>query len=144
VKWRFLDQGEGGWQAAVFPQLETAGSRRHAVMGSPWTSASAVAAGSRQDDWSAQFQFEPATSCPAQPRNAYSAGSPDVRNAAAGTGRELYNDHVMGTSPNITTLDFGGRYKLQRDSFCFHGRSRLGGDSNGQCSSWATSACRYC
>ena len=28
AKWRFLDQGEGGWQVATFPQLETAGSAR--------------------------------------------------------------------------------------------------------------------
>jgi len=26
VKWRFFDQGEGGWQIATFPQLQTAGS----------------------------------------------------------------------------------------------------------------------
>jgi hypothetical protein len=25
VKWRFLDQGEGNWQASIFPQVETNG-----------------------------------------------------------------------------------------------------------------------
>jgi hypothetical protein len=28
VKWRFLDQGEDGWQASIFPQIETRGSEQ--------------------------------------------------------------------------------------------------------------------
>src|SRR5580658_4171036 len=27
VKWRFLDEGEGGWQVSTFPQIETSASR---------------------------------------------------------------------------------------------------------------------
>jgi hypothetical protein len=46
---------------------------------------------------------------------------------------ELYNDHVMGSSPNFVTLDFGGRYKLNRSFILLFmaGRS-LGGNAPGQ------------
>jgi hypothetical protein len=35
VKWRFIDQGEGGWQVSLFPQIET-GSALSAQQQRPW------------------------------------------------------------------------------------------------------------
>jgi hypothetical protein len=136
VKWRFLDQGEGGWQAAVFPQLETAGSapaRRDgiAVDGPRLLLPLEVA----KTIGPLNFNFEAGYFLPWH--------RPEERILGGVAGRpvtprleldaELYNDHVMGTSPNITTLDFGGRYKLQRGFILLFMAGRgLGGDSNGQ------------
>jgi hypothetical protein len=46
---------------------------------------------------------------------------------------ELYNDHVLGSSPDVVTLDFGGRYKLRRGFILLFmaGRS-VTGNSAGQ------------
>lgn len=136
VKWRFLDQGEGGWQASVFPQLETAGSataRRGgiAVDGPrlllPLEVAKAISP--------FNFDFEAGYYLPWH--------GPEERILGVVAGRpvtprleldaELYNDHVMGTSANIITFDFGGRYKLHRGFILLFMAGRgLGGNSNAQ------------
>ncbi|HYC09122.1 MAG TPA: hypothetical protein VEC10_05745, partial [Steroidobacteraceae bacterium] len=46
---------------------------------------------------------------------------------------ELYNDHVMDGSPQVTTLDLGGRYKLCRGfNLLFMAGRGLSGNSSGQ------------
>ena len=117
VKWRFFDQGEGGWQISTFPQMETSGSD------------SARHAGIAVDGPRLLLPLEVA-----HPVGAYTldfeAGyylpwhGPEERILGFVAGRlltprleldaELYNDHVMGTSPEVTTLDIGGRYRLHR------------------------------
>jgi hypothetical protein len=134
LKWRFLDQGEDGWQMSTFPQFETAGSSTAQRKG-------LAAAGSRlllplevaKSAGPLKLDFEAG----------WYAQGPRERILGLVAGRELtprleldaelYNDHVLGTSPQVTTLDFGGRYKLHRGFILLFmaGRS-LGGNSPGQ------------
>jgi hypothetical protein len=134
VKWRFFDQGEDGWQISTFPQFETAGSLSAQRKG-------LAAAGSRlllplevaKSAGPLQLDFEAG----------WYAQGPRERILGFVAGRavtprleldaELYNDHVLGTSPQVTTLDVGGRYKLHRGFILLFmaGRS-LGGNAPGQ------------
>jgi hypothetical protein len=136
LKWRFIDQGEDGWQASVFPQLESAGSATArgagiAVAGPRLLLPVEVAktVGSFNVDFEAGYYLP--------------WHGPEERILGLVAGRavtprleldaELYNDHVLGTSPHVTTLDFGGRYKLHRGFILLFMAGRgLGGNSNGQ------------
>ena len=117
VKWRFLDQGEGSWQASIFPQVETNGlasaqRKDIAVAGPRWLLPLEVTKRLGPLD----VDFEAGYYLPKQ----------GVRERILGlvTGRslsdrldlavELYNDHAIGAPPNQTTLDLGGRFKLTR------------------------------
>jgi len=116
LKWRFLDQGEDGWQMSTFPQLETAGS--------PHARAADIAGpgprfllpvevtrkvGSMNVDVEAGYYFP--------------GHGPKERIFGLVTGRsvtdrleldaELYDDRAYGALPHSTTLDVGGRYKLR-------------------------------
>jgi len=117
VKWRFLDQGEGGWQMSVFPQMETAGSelaRQKAIAAAgpryllPFEVSKKM--GSLDVDFEAGY---------------YVAGhGPKERILGLAAGRsvterleldaELYDDRAYDGGPHSTTLDIGGRYKLHR------------------------------
>jgi hypothetical protein len=117
VKWRFFDQGENGWQLSTFPQLETAGSpsaRRTgiAVDGPrlllPLEIARAV--GPLRLDFEAGY-YAPWHG-PEERILGFVVGveaTPRLELDA-----ELYNDHAMGASPQVTTIDFGGRLRLHR------------------------------
>jgi hypothetical protein len=135
LKWRFFDQGgEDAWQLSTFPQFETAGSASAQRKG-------LADAGSRL-----LLPLEVAKSVGTLKLNFeagwYAQGARErILGLVAGgdlTARleldaELYNDHVLGTSPQVTTLDFGGRYKLHRGFILLFmaGRS-LSGNSPGQ------------
>jgi hypothetical protein len=134
IKWRFFDQGEGGWQLSAFPQFETAGSaaaqrRGIADAGSrlllPLELARVVGA------FSVNFEA-----------GYYVQGSPErILGLVIGHGftprfeldAELYNDHVLGNATDSVTLDLGGRYRLSRSFILLFmaGRS-LTGSSFGQ------------
>jgi hypothetical protein len=115
VKWRFLDQGEGGWQVSTFPQFETAGSARaqregFAIDGPRLLLPVEVSKriGALDVNLEAGYYF---------PRN-----GPDERFVGLAVGRqvnqrleldgEIYADRASGAPPNDTTLDVGFRYKL--------------------------------
>jgi hypothetical protein len=115
VKWRFLDQGDEGWQVATFPQIQTAGSARAqhagiAIDGPRLLLPVEVArkVGPLDVNFEAGYYL---------PRN-----GPDERFFGLVAGRqvtprleldgELFNDRASGGPPNDTTLDFGLRYKL--------------------------------
>jgi hypothetical protein len=134
LKWRFFDQGEGGWQISTFPQYETGAStsaqrRGIAAPGSRLLLPVEVA----KDLGPFSVDFE---------AGYYVQGAPE-RILGLVLGRrvtqdfeldaELYNDHPLGTSPDVTTLDFGGRYRLHRGFILLFmaGRS-LAGNGPGQ------------
>jgi hypothetical protein len=135
VKWRFFDQGEGGWQLSTFPQFETAGS------------ADAQRRGIAEPGQRLLLPLEVAKAVGPYTLN-FEAGyylprhglEERILGFVAGTqvtprlelNGELYNDHVMG-SPEVTTLGFGGRYKLHRGFLLLFmaGRS-LDGNGPGQ------------
>ena len=120
IKWRFLDQGEGGWQISIFPQFETRASAyaQHTGIAEdaprlllPMEFARSV--GPVDLDFEAGYYFPWHGQGNEERILGFVAGhafSPRLELDA-----ELYNDHGMGgVPPNFTTLDLGGRYKLHR------------------------------
>ena len=116
VKWRFLDQGESGWQLSTFPMYQTGGSAaaQHqgiAVQGPrvllPLEAAHRVG--------SLSVNVEIGSYIPVHGEHEHIAGlvvgeqlSPRLE-----LDGELYNDHIRGGS-DLTTLGVGGRYHLHR------------------------------
>jgi hypothetical protein len=118
IKWRFLDQGETGWQMSVFPQVETGVSQRAQGRG-------LGEAGPRYllpVEVSKEFgpvavDFEVGY---------YAAGhGPRERTLGLVVGHEfterleldaeIYDDRAAGgATPQATTFDLGGRYKFSR------------------------------
>jgi hypothetical protein len=116
IKWRFLDQGEDGWQASIFPQVETAGTRLERTNG-------IAEAGPRYllpaeiyrkvgpldlDFEVGYYLFGHAS----KERIIGFAAGRSVTERLELDG-EVYDDHADGAGPHFTTLDIGGRYKLR-------------------------------
>ncbi len=136
VKWRFLDQGDEGWQMSIFPQMQTGGStnlqRRGLADPGPrlfFPVEVAHALGPVDLDFEAGYYF---------PGN-----GPRERIFGLVIGRkvserleldaEVYDDRAYAAPPHATTLDLGGRYKFRRDLIALFmaGRS-LDGTTEGQ------------
>jgi hypothetical protein len=116
VKWRFVDQGDEGWQLSTFPQVETASSpsaRRQGIAapGPRYFLPLEVAkkAGAIDLDFEAGFYL---------PRRGVRERIFGLVGGRPLTARlelyaELYDDRATGGPPRETTLDLGGRYKLR-------------------------------
>jgi hypothetical protein len=116
VKWRFLDQGEDGWQASIFPQIETGGSFHSQQNG-------ISVPGPRlllplevtKKIGSFDVDFEVGQYFPR--RGDYErilglvAGRPVT--ARLELDLEIYDDRPSGPEPRQTTVDVGGRFKLR-------------------------------
>jgi hypothetical protein len=136
VKWRFLDGGEEGWQASIFPQVLTSAS------------ASAERSGIASDaprlflpievarkfgpvDVDAEIGYFP-------PRHSQSEQILGLVVGHDFTERleldmELYDDRVSGTARRNSTLDLGGRYRLNDNLVAlFMAGHGLNGAANGQ------------
>jgi hypothetical protein len=128
VKWRFLDQGDSGWQVSMFPQVEPAGSaaaQRRGIAGDGPRLLLPLEA-SKKFGWLA-VDFEAGWFVP---RN-----GPDERIFGLVAGHEfserlevdaeLYSDRASGAPPNDTTFDVGFRYQLHPAFIllCMAGRS---------------------
>jgi hypothetical protein len=115
VKWRFFDQGEGGWQVSAFPQFETAGSARaqregFAIDGPRLLVPVEVTKRVGPVDVNLEAGYY------------FARNGPDERFVGLALGRqvnerleldgEIYADRASGAPPNDTTLDVGFRYKL--------------------------------
>ncbi|HXX44992.1 MAG TPA: hypothetical protein VEJ38_09700 [Candidatus Acidoferrales bacterium] len=120
VKWRFLDRGEGGWNISTFPQLEIRGPQGSVKNG--------IANGGTRlllpvevthPIGPLEVNFEAGYFFPlSSPR------SRDERILGLALGHtfkpkfeaigEIYNDAVMGISPQDTTFDAGGRYEFHK------------------------------
>jgi hypothetical protein len=135
LKWRFLDQGENGWRASIFPQVETAGTRLERGNG-------IADAGPRYllpaefyrklgpidvDFEVGYYLFGHA----ARERILGLAAGRSVTERLELDG-EIYADHA-DDGPHFTALDLGGRYKLRRGiiALFMFGRS-INGFSHGQ------------
>jgi hypothetical protein len=136
LKWRFLDQGEDGWQAATFPQLETgaavpAQQRGIASAGPrfllPFEAARKI--GPVDLDVEAGYYF------PKQGLRERFVGL--VAGHSFGErlelDAELYDDRAIGGAPRYTLLDLGGRYRLTRglNALFMAGRSVTGAAGGG-------------
>jgi hypothetical protein len=136
IKWRFFDQGEGGWQASIFPQMEanapqSALQKGIAVPGSRFLLPVEITkrVGSIDVDFEAGYYF---------PKHGVDERILGLVAGRSMTDRldlavEVYNDRALGAPPNQTTLDLGGRYKLSRGFIALFmaGRS-VSGTANGQ------------
>jgi hypothetical protein len=136
LKWRFLDQGEDGWQASTFPQVETAGTRLERTNG-------VADAGPRYLlpveifrklgplDVDLEVGYYVFGHAPKERIIGFAAGR-SVTDRLEFDG-EIYDDHADGTGPHSTTLDLGGRYKLRPGVIALFmvGRS-INGFSRGQ------------
>jgi hypothetical protein len=135
IKWRFLDQGEGGWQMSAFPQYETPGStsaqrKGIAEEGSRFLLPFEVAKslGPLDLDFEAGYYF--AHRGPEERILGFVAGHRFTPRLELDV--ELYNDHAMGAEPNFTTLDLGGRYRLGRGFILLFMAGRSVAHSSGQ------------
>jgi hypothetical protein len=135
IKWRFLDQGEDGWQMSVFPQYETAGSasaqrKGIAEEGSRLLLPLEVSKefGPLDLDFEAGYYF--AHRGPEERILGLVAGHQFTKRLELDV--ELYNDHAMGAEPNFTTLDVGGRYRLGRGFILLFMAGRSIANSSGQ------------
>lgn len=116
VKWRFLDQGDDGWQVSAFPQVELGASTTAYKNGlaSPGPRyllplEAAHRLGPVDVDVEAGYIFP--------------GKGPRERFLGLVIGRavtdrlefdaEIYNDRVFDTAPQVTTVDLGGRYRLR-------------------------------
>ena len=136
IKWRFYDQGEGGWQLAVFPQMEANApssslQKGIAAPGSRFLLPFEVTkrVGPVDVDFEAGYYF------PKHGVNERILGLVVGRSMTErlDLGVELYNDHAVGAPPDQTTLGLGGRYKLAPAFIALFmaGRS-VSGTANGQ------------
>ncbi len=136
VKWRFLDQGEGGWQISTFPQIETGASmaaRLKGIAGNGPRFFLPVEVAKRVGPVDLNFEagyFFP-WSGPQERIIGFVGGH--TFNKRFEVDGEVYNDWAMHALPHNTTFDFGGRYKLH-DGFILlmmAGRS-FSGNASGQ------------
>jgi hypothetical protein len=136
IKWRFLDQGEGGWQASAFPQFEANGSASSRVSGIASDGSRVllpvqVTKGLGPIDLDVEAGlFLPKHGVSERVLGIVAGRSMTDR---LDLGVEIYNDRATGAPPNQTTWDVGGRYKLSRGFIALFmaGRS-VSGTANGQ------------
>jgi hypothetical protein len=136
IKWRFYDQGEGGWQLSLFPQMEANAPASSLQKG-------IAAPGSRvllpievtKRLGPIDVDFEAGYYLPKHGVSERIFGLVIGRSMTDrfDLGVELYNDRATGAPPNETTLDLGGRYKLSRGFIALFmaGRS-ISGTASGQ------------
>ena len=136
VKWRFLDQGEGGWQISTFPQIEGSGSslaQKNGIAGNGPRFLLPVEISRKVGPLDLDFEggyFFPWHG-PYERILGFVAGHSFTRRLELDV--ELYNDRAMAALPHDTTFDFGGRYKLHKGFILLFmaGRS-FSGNSSGQ------------
>jgi hypothetical protein len=127
VKWRFLDQGEDGWQMSTFPQVQTGGSAPGPRYLLPLEIAKKL--GPLDVDFEAGYYFP--GNGPRERFLGLVVGRPVT--ARLELDAEVFDDRAEGAPPHSTTLDLGGRYKLGRGIIALFmaGRS-LNGFADGQ------------
>jgi len=136
IKWRFLDQGEDGWQASIFPQLETRGSaasEREQIVGPATRMLLPVEVTHKLGP--VDLDLEVGVYTPKDGVQEHIVGLVAGRSISDrwDVALELYNDHATGAPPNQTTMDLGGRYKISESFIALFtaGRS-VSGTADGQ------------
>ncbi|MBS0379857.1 MAG: hypothetical protein JSS29_15360 [Proteobacteria bacterium] len=115
VKWRFLDQGEGGWQVSTFPQFETAGSalaqaKGIAIAGPRWLLPLEVSHRVGPVDVNVEAGYFFSSSGPHERFLGLVVGR--QVNARLELDAEVYADRATAAPPDDTTLDLGLRYRM--------------------------------
>lgn len=117
IKWRFLDQGEDGWQMSTFPQVETAGSglaRRTgiAVAGPRYLVPIELSKKVGPIGIDLEAGYYVAGRAPRERILGLVAGGAVTRRFELAA--EIYDDRADDGSAHSTTLDLGGRYEFRR------------------------------
>jgi hypothetical protein len=117
VKWRFLDEGDDGWQMSTFPQVETgatslARQKGLAVAGPRYLLPLEVTKKLGQLDVDFEAGYYVGGHGPRERILGFVAGKPVTDHLELDV--EFYDDRAYDTSPHSTTVDLGGRYKLGR------------------------------
>jgi hypothetical protein len=117
VKWRFLDQGEDGWQLSTFPQVETGAAvlAQQRGIASPGPRFFLPLEAARK--WGPMdLDFEAGYFFPKQGLKERIIGLVAGHSFSVGLelDAELYDDRAIGGAPRYTLLDLGGRYPLHR------------------------------
>jgi hypothetical protein len=134
IKWRFLDQGEGGWQISTFPQLETGLTRlaQQQGLGSPGPRFLLPIEiernlGPLDVDFEGGYYFP--WHGPHERILGLVAGHAFSKRLDLGV--EIYDDRAVDALPHSTTLDIGGHYKLHRGIIALFMAGRgLSGDAS--------------
>ena len=136
VKWRFYDEGEGGWQLSLFPQMEAnapSSSLQKGIAGPGSRFLLPLEVTKRVGP--VDVDFEAGYFFPKHGESERIFGLVVGRSVTErfDLGVELYNDRATGGAPNETTLDLGGRYRLAPGFIALFmaGRS-VSGTANGQ------------
>jgi hypothetical protein len=136
LKWRFLDEGEDGWQMSTFPQMETAGSelarkKGIAVPGPRYLLPLEVSKKMGPLDVDFEAGYYVAGHGPKERIFGLVVGRPVSERLELDA--EIYDDRAYDAGPHATTLDLGGRYKLHRGIIALFmaGRS-INGFADGQ------------
>jgi hypothetical protein len=116
-KWRFLDQGEDGWQVSTFPQVETGASslarqEAIAVAGPRFLLPLEVTRKIGPLDVDLEAGYYIAGHAPRERILGLVAGRSVTERLELDA--EIYDDRAQHTTPHSTTLDLGGRYQLRR------------------------------
>jgi hypothetical protein len=115
VKWRFLDQGEDGWQISTFPQIQTGASmaaQLKGIAGKGPRFLLPVEIEKKEGPLMLNVEvgyFFPWKG-PQERIIGFLAGH--TFNKRFEIDGEVYNDWAMHSQPHTTVFDFGGRYKL--------------------------------
>jgi len=117
IKWRFLDQGENGWQMSTFPQVETGASMRArengiGVAGPRYLLPLEITRKIGSFDGDLEAGYYLAGHGPRERILGFVAGRPVTPRLELDM--EIYDDRAYDAAPHSTTLDLGGRYKLGR------------------------------
>ncbi len=136
VKWRFLDQGDNGWQMSTFPQVETDESMRSqregiSVPGPRFLLPLEVTKKIGSFDVDIEAGYYLAGRGPRERILGLVAGRPVTERLELDV--EIYDDRANAAEPHSTTFDLGGRYKLSRGLIAlFMGGRSLNGFAAGQ------------
>ena len=115
IKWRFWDQGEDGWQASVFPQLETGASSlaQLRVIGEPgprWLLPLEFAR--KLGPLDVDFEFGEYFPKHGAHESLFGLVAGRSLTPKFELDAELYVDHATDALPYYNILDVGGRYQL--------------------------------
>ncbi len=135
VKWRFLDQGEDGWQMSLFPQMETAGSllarqKGIAEAGPRYLLPVEVSKNLRWFDVDFEAGYYVGGHGPKERILGFVAGRSVTERLELDA--EIYDDRAQGAAPRSTTLDVGGRFALRTGMIALFMAGRSVGGGEGQ------------
>ena len=117
VKWRFVDEGEGGLQVSTFPQVEMGGTghaRQAGIVGPGPRYLLPLEVSKRVGpvDLDVEAGYYLPGHGPRERILGIVAGRPVTDRLELDV--EIYDDRAYGAWPHSTTMDVGGRYKLGR------------------------------